>query len=198
MNSTSSLEKNSGLRRHKRQSPTHLSKHDRLSTMRTALCRIGSGLGFRTWIPENNLEQTACNDWIDATINLQNEPLLNDCIDAQRAILELDCVWFSGNRHLPAAMIVETGEGIGDGLIRLLTLYEYIKPFQTRWVIVAPDDDRNLVFTHCQKPQFRKMKPRFFPYSAVEELNSLCSNRKIRGITEDFLDCFMEQTVPEN
>lgn len=83
-------------------------------------------------------------------------------------------------------------------MIRMLTLYEYIKPFQTRWVIVAPDDDRNLVFKHCQKPQFRKMKPRFFAYSAVEELNSLCSNRKLRGISEDFLDCFMEQTVPEN
>jgi len=39
------------------------------------------------------------------------------------------------------------------------------------------------------------MNPLYFPYSSVEELYSLCQRRKVKGITEDFLDCFMEKTA---
>lgn len=42
---------------------------------------------------------------------------------------------------------------------------------------------------------FRELDTRFFPYSAVEELYTICQRRKLRGVTEDFLDCYMEPMV---
>ncbi|MGB0775407.1 MAG: restriction endonuclease, partial [Akkermansiaceae bacterium] len=68
-------------------------------------------------------------------------------------------------------------------------------PFPTRWTIVAPDEDRSKVIEKCSKPQFKELQARYFPYSAVEELYSLCRRRKITGVDDSFLDCFMESTT---
>lgn len=172
----------------------------RHTQIQISLFVIGRQLGYRTWIAQNDRHIEYQNkrlcDHEGVVKHLQDETLLDDYNEAQRAALLIDCIWFKNSHLLPAVMEIEHSTGVTSGLDRMLTLYEYIKPFQTRWVIVAPDEDRNLVFKHCQKPQFRKMKPRYFAYSAVEELNSLCSNRKLRGISEEFLDCFMEQTIP--
>jgi type II restriction enzyme len=65
-------------------------------------------------------------------------------------------------------------------------------PFPTRYVIVAPDEDRDKVIKEANKPQFRDLDTRYFTYSAVEELYALCQRRKLKGVTEEFLDCFME------
>jgi type II restriction enzyme len=43
--------------------------------------------------------------------------------------------------------------------------------------------------------QFYKPNPMFFPYSAIEELYSLCQRRKIQGVTEEFLGCYMKKTL---
>lgn len=61
-------------------------------------------------------------------------------------------------------------------------------------MIVAPDEDRNKVFRETNEPQFRSLKTLFFPYSAVEELYSLCQRRRLshKSVNEEFLDCFME------
>ena len=58
--------------------------------------------------------------------------------------------------------------------------------------LVASDEERSKVIREASRPQFQSLKTRFFPYSAVEELYSLCQRRKLRGITEEFLDSFME------
>lgn len=171
----------------------------RHTQIQISLFVIGQQLGYRTWIAQNdrNIEyqDKKLIDHPRAIKNLQDEKLLEDYNDAQKAALMIDCIWFKNSHLLPAVMEIEHSTGITSGLDRMQTLYEYIKPFQTRWVIVAPDEDRSRVFRHCQKPQFKKMRPRYFPYSAVEELHSLCLGRKLRGVTEDFLDCFMEETV---
>ena len=65
-------------------------------------------------------------------------------------------------------------------------------PYPTRYVIVAPDEDRDKVIKEANKPQFKDLNTRYFTYSAVEELYALCQRRKLRGVTEEFLDCFME------
>jgi type II restriction enzyme len=68
--------------------------------------------------------------------------------------------------------------------------------FPTRWVIAAPDEDRDKVLRECNLPQYSSLKARYFPYSAVEELYSLCQKRKIKGVTEEFLDCYLEPCLP--
>ena len=61
--------------------------------------------------------------------------------------------------------------------------------------IVAPDEDRVKVLRKAQVEQFSELKTKFFPYSAVMELYSICERRKLRGVTDEFLDCFMEDCV---
>jgi type II restriction enzyme len=96
---------------------------------------------------------------------------------------------------MPAVMEVEHTTGITSGLSRMKNFKDKFPPFPTRYVIVAPDEDRHKVLQECNKEQFRDLNPLYFPYSSVEELYSLCQRRKLKGVTENFLDCFMEQTL---
>lgn len=94
--------------------------------------------------------------------------------------------------YLPAVMEIEHTTGVTSGLNRMRSFQSEFPPISTRYVIVAPDEDREKVIEEANKEQFRPLMARFFPYSAVEELYSLCQRRKIRGTTDEFLDAFME------
>ena len=39
------------------------------------------------------------------------------------------------------------------------------------------------------------LNTRYFSYSAVEELYYICTHRNLQGVTQDFLDCYMEKVV---
>ena len=66
-----------------------------------------------------------------------------------------------------------------------------------RFVIVADDDLREKVTQEINKPQFKELHAYYLPYSAVNELLSLCQARKLRGITEAFIDTFLEDVFVE-
>lgn len=74
-------------------------------------------------------------------------------------------------------------------------LQDAIPSFQTRFVIVAPDEDREKVVYEANREQFRSMDARYFPYSSVEELYYICTHRNLHGVNQDFLDCYMEKIV---
>jgi len=95
---------------------------------------------------------------------------------------------------MPAVMEVEHSTGVVSGLARMKRLKDQLPPFQTRWVIVAPDEDRGKVLKEANEPQFHDLQTMFFPYSAVDELYALCQKRKLtnKAVNEGFLDCFME------
>ena len=65
----------------------------------------------------------------------------------------------------------------------------------TRYVIVAPDADREDVMTKISKDQFEDLNALYFPYSQVEELYSFFNRHpgRVQGIKKDFLLTFMEQ-----
>ena len=79
----------------------------------------------------------------------------------------------------------------------MLGFYNKLPRFQTRYVIVAPDNDRQQVIKEASKEMFKPLKVLYFPYSAVEELYYLCEKRNLnrQSVTEEFLDCFMEKAV---
>ena len=115
--------------------------------------------------------------------------------NAMRAALMIDCVWFRNSAFMPAVIEIEHSTGVTSGLSRMKNLQDAIPSIMTRYVIVAADEDRSKVLQECNKPQFRSLNARFFPYSAVEELYTLCQRRKLRGVNDEFLECFMEQTL---
>ncbi|WP_277587541.1 restriction endonuclease [Psychrobacillus antarcticus] len=172
----------------------------RHSQIQIALIMIGQQLGFRTWIAQNDKGIIYNNQRIaempGVVDSLQQEKLIYPHDGAVKSALLIDCIWFKNGKLMPAVMEVEHSTGVTSGLTRMKNLYDHIPAYsQTRYVIVAPDEDRKKVFKEANKPQFEVLNTKFFPYSAVEELYSLCQRRKIRGITEEFLDSFMEPTI---
>jgi hypothetical protein len=171
----------------------------RHAQIQIALYFIGKQLNFRTWIAQNDkgiLYQNKRISEFDGVISsLKDEKLMSAYDDAIRAALHIDCIWFKNGKLMPAVMEVEHSTGVTSGLSRMKNFKDKFPPFPTRYVIVAPDEDRDKVVQEASKAQFRDLDTRFFTYSAVEELYALCQRRKLNGVTEEFLDCFMERIL---
>lgn len=168
----------------------------RHAQIQIALYFIGKQLGFRTWIAQNDkgilYQNKKLGEYEGVIAKLDDEVLIKSHSDAIKAALLIDCIWFKNGRLMPAVMEVEHSTGVTSGLTRMKNFYDRFPPFPTRYVIVAPDEDRDKVVKESNKPQFKDLETKFFPYSAVEELYALCQKRKIKGVTEEFLDCYME------
>lgn len=169
----------------------------RHAQIQIALIMIGQQLGYRTWVAQNDRGIIYNNKKIaemeSVVPSLYNERMIASYEGAVRAANLIDCVWFQNSRLMPAVMEIEHTTGITSGLTRMQGLQDALpKRFPTRYVIVAPDEEREKAVREINRPQFRSLQARYFPYSAVEELYALCQRRKIRGVTEEFLDCYME------
>jgi len=172
----------------------------RHAQMQIALIAIGQQLGYKNWIAQNDKGIMYKNKRIgemDSVIpSLQSSgTVISTFTDALRAALFIDCIWFKNARLMPAVIEIEHSTGVTSGLTRMKGLQDLLPPFPTRYVIVAPDEDREKVVREANRTQFQSLDARFFPYSSVEELYALCQRRKIRGISEEFLDCYMESIV---
>ena len=168
----------------------------RHAQIQIALYFIGKQLNYRTWIAQNDkgiiYDHKKIGTYEGVIADLKDEKLISVYDDAIRAALMIDCIWFKNGRLMPAVMEIEHSTGVTSGLSRMKNFYDKFPPFPTRYVIVAPDEDRDKVIREASKPQFKELNTRYFTYSAVEELYALCQRRKIRGVTEEFLDCYME------
>jgi hypothetical protein len=171
----------------------------RHAQIQIALYFIGKQLGFRTWIAHNDkgikYQNKKIGEFEGVISKLEDEVMIKSHVDAIRAALLIDCIWFKNARFMPAVMEIEHSTGVTSGLTRMKNFYDRVPIFNTRYVIVASDDDRQKVIQEANKPQFAELKAKFFPYSAVEELYALCQKRKLKGVTEEFLDCYMESIV---
>lgn len=168
----------------------------RHAQIQVALYFIGRQLNFRTWIAQNDkgiiYQNKRIGEYDGVVQSLKDENLLKAYDSAVHAALMIDCIWFKNGKLMPAVMEIEHTTGVTSGLSRMKNFKDNFPPFPTRYVIVAPDEDREKVFTEASKPQFYDLETRYFPYSAVEELYALCQRRKLHGVTEEFLDCYME------
>jgi hypothetical protein len=171
----------------------------RHAQIQIALLFIGKQLNYRTWIAHNDkgiLYQNKRIGELDGVVaSLKDVKLMTAHDDAIQAALLIDCIWFQNGTLMPAVMEVEHSTGVNSGLSRMKNFKDKFPPFPTRYVIVAPDEDREKVIKESSKAQFRDLNTRLFTYSAVEELYSLCQRRALRGVSDEFLDCFMEPVL---
>ena len=173
----------------------------RHTQIQIALYLIGQQLGFRTWIAQNDkgisykdkplIEQPGIIQTLGA------ESIISAFPGAEPSARFIDCIWFQNHRFMPAVMEVEHTTGVTSGLTRMKGLQDAMPAFNTRYVIVAPDNDREKVVEEANRPQFLSLDARFFPYSSVEELYYICTHRNLHGVTQDFLDCYMEKVRVE-
>jgi type II restriction enzyme len=171
----------------------------RHAQIQVSLVEIGRQLGFRSWVAQNDkgliYNGKKLGEMESVIGSLQTEKLISPYDNAVRAALMIDCIWFRNSLFMPAVIEVEHTTGITSGLSRMKNLQDLLPRFETRYVIAAPDEDRHKVLKECNKPQFKSLNAYFFPYSAVEELCSLSQRRKIKGVNDEFLECFMENTL---
>jgi type II restriction enzyme len=168
----------------------------RHAQIQIALLKIGQHLQFRTHIAKNDhsilYNERRIGEMDGVIQDLHTEKVISSHTDGVNAAKLIDCVWFRNSRFMPAVIEIEQSTGVRSGLVRMKNFQDLIPPLQTRWVIAAPDEDREKVLQNIRMPQFESLQAKFFPYSAIEELYSLCQRRKIRGVNDEFLDCFME------
>ena len=164
-----------------------------------ALIEIGRMLGFRTWVAHNDkgfqYGQKKIGDLDGVVATLSDERVLQSYGDAINAAKLIDCIWFKNGKLMPAVLEVEQSTGVTSGLTRMKKFQDLGPNLRdVRWVIVAADEDRAEVIRKSNVKHFESMDVRYFAYSAVEELHSLCTRRGLsqKSVSEAFLDCFME------
>lgn len=169
----------------------------RHTQIQIALYLIGLQLGYRTWIAQNDkgiiYKEKPLIEQPGIIPNLNNENIISAFPGAEPSARFIDCIWFQNHKFMPAVMEVEHTTGVTSGLSRMKGLQDAIPAFQTRYVIVAPDDDRQKVVDEANRPQFLSLDARYFSYSSVEELYYICTHRNLHGVNQDFLDCYMEK-----
>lgn len=169
----------------------------RHTQIQIALYLIGLQLGYRTWIAQNDkgifYKDKPLIEQPGIIPNLGKENIISAFQGAESSAKFIDCIWFQNGKLMPAVMEVEHTTGITSGLTRMKGLQDCVPALKTRYVIVAPDEDRDKVVDEANRPQFRCLDTRYFSYSAVEELYYICTNRKLHGVNDEFLDCYMEK-----
>ena len=179
-----------------------LEEHRRHIQIQVALVFIGQALGFRTYVAKNDqgviYDGKPIRNLPGVVADLETEKLLSVSKEAAKAASLIDCVWFQNGKLMPAVLEVEHSTGVTSGLTRMKGFQDLFPPFPTRYTIVAPDDKREDVFKKANATQFRSLDVKYFSYSAVEELFSLCHRGRVSrdAVTESFLNGFMEPTLP--
>ena len=169
----------------------------RHSQIQIALYEIAKSLDMRTWLAVEDhgikYNGTPILQHKNIVTDLHAENTICSFPDAIDVAKHIDCMYFNGG--LPFAFEVEHTTGVTSGLTRMLNFRNKAEHLNTHYVVVAPDEDRNLVMQKSQPSQFDDIEPLFFAYSQVEDLYSFIARHdgKMRGVKKDFLLNFMEK-----
>jgi type II restriction enzyme len=168
----------------------------RHAQIQIALLEIGRALGYKVWIAQNDkgivYRGQRLGEMEGVVPALTEGVLISAWGEAVDAAKLMDVIYFKESKLMPAVVEIEDTTGVTSGLTRMKKFQDAIPSVATRYIIAAPDEDREKVLTEINRPQFKSLRARFFPYSAVEELLALLRKRKVVGITEEFLDSFMD------
>lgn len=164
--------------------------------MQMALYEIGKGFGMDTYIAANDAgikyKGKLLHEHDHIVKDLMDRPTVAGFDGAVAAGRLIDAIWFS-KRSIPAVFEIEHSTGVTSGLNRMKGFSEHLPPYKDmRYVIVADESLRDKVTQEINKPQFADLHAYYLPYETVNEMLSLVQTRKLRGITDSFIDTFLE------
>lgn len=168
----------------------------RHSQIQVALAEIANSMMMRTWlaVEDHGIIHNKRNilEYPFIVKDLASEPVISNYHGAMGVGKHIDCLLFNGG--LPFAVEVEHTTGVTSGLDRMLRFKNEAPYLNTHFVIVAPDEDRSMVFDRANPSQFGELNPYYMPYSNVEELYSFTQRHRgmLKGVGKDFLMTFME------
>lgn len=166
------------------------------SQMQMALYEIGCSLSLKTFIAINDsgikYKGKMISEHHNVVTKLETIPTIGAFDGAAHAGRLIDAIWL-GSKTIPAVFEIEDSTGVTSGLTRMQNFKKTLPPYQgMRFVIVAPDEDRPKVIREINKPEFSDLHAFYLPYSAVSELLGLCQERTLKGVTEGFIETFLE------
>jgi type II restriction enzyme len=172
----------------------------RHAQIQVALVMIGAELGMKPFVAKNDQSISYQGERLGekpfVVPELSRVPLLAPFSEAVRAGSLIDCIWFRNGRYMPAVFEVEHSTGVTSGLTRMQGFAQKAPDIRSRYIVAAPDEERERVLRECSKPQFRDLNPAFLPYSGVEELHGLVQRRRLRGaVTDEFIEAFVERAA---
>lgn len=166
------------------------------SQMQMAIYEIGCSFSLKTYIAQNDssirYKGKMLTEHDNIVTSLSEIPTIGAFDGAANAGKLIDAIWL-GNKSIPAVFEVEQSTGVTSGLTRMSNFKKTLPEYRgMRYIIVAPDEYRDKVTREINKPEFSHLHAYYFPYSAVSELLGLCQERKLRGITEAFIETFLD------
>lgn len=166
------------------------------SQMQMAIYEIGCNLSLKTFIAQNDIgiryKGKMLSEHENIVTKLSAVPTIGSFDGAVNAGKLIDAIWL-GDKSIPAVFEIEQSTGVTSGLTRMSNFKKTLPEYRgMRYIIVAPDEYRVKVTREINKPEFAHLHAFYFPYSAVSELLGLCQERKLKGITEAFIETFLE------
>lgn len=176
--------------------PEKIKLQRRHSQIQIALAEIAKALDMRAWIAVEDqgmrYNGKPIIEYPYIVKSLRDERAICEYPEAIDVAKHIDCLYFNGG--LPFAFEVEHTTGVTSGLTRMTSFKSFSPNYDTHYVIVADDHNRNLVKQRSMPEQFEELEPMYFPYSNVEDLHSFIHRHdgRLRGVKKDFLLGFME------
>lgn len=167
------------------------------SQMQVLLSETANWMSMRSWVAvEDHGIQTGGKKLLSNPYmvqDLNSEKVINNYPDAIRVARHIDCIWFNGG--MPFVFEVEHTTGVTSGLARMQRLRLEAEHTKTDYVIVAPDDDRQLVLQKSSGEQYSDLDLWYMPYSGLMEMYSFTKKHSFRCHRQksDFAKMFMEK-----
>lgn len=184
--------------------PAHTSRSGKIDTdenrihsqMQMAIYEIGCSFSLKTFIAQNDTgiryKGKMLSEHENIVTKLSTIPTIGAFDGAADAGKLIDAIWL-GNKSIPAVFEVEQSTGVTSGLTRMSNFKKTLPEYHgMRYIIVAPDEYREKVTREINKPEFSHLHAFYLPYSAVSELLGLCQERKLKGITDAFIETFLD------
>lgn len=155
--------------------------------MQVALVDIGNSFKFRTHVAKNDrcikIGDSFLSERAGVVRELSKEKLFENFPDATKAAELIDCIWLGNCTKIPAVIEVEYTTGVKSGLARMQNYkHNHLSLAETRFVIAAPDEQREKVLTQIHSSNYSNLSAQYLPFSAIHQLYSLHQNNRLQKV----------------
>ncbi len=116
--------------------------------------------GYRSWFsdPKNSY-------------SLKSEKMVKAFDDAIAEANHVDCIWFEGEKNMPAIFKVCKDDDFILAVYRLKNFKELMPPYYTKFFLIASDNLEQQILSELGKPVFKNFDVTIIPLSKLQSFN---------------------------
>ena len=164
------------------------------------LSEVGEKLGFKIWLPRNDISRVLKAWSPQEDSRLDKLPLVFDK-ETLKIIKNIDVLWIKG-RSIVRAFEVEETTKIYSGILRMADLLALQPNLKIKIHIVAPTERRDAVFREITRPVFDYMDPeplsKSCSYISYDSLEELAEVGRLEHMTEKIIEEYAEYCPEED